>query len=158
MQESTYEYVNQVRFALAKQPARKVGRVLGNSSGKRFLHLLIFRFFFLLCLSVCLSRAPDGLLSFWLKMMFLTAVFPGACTSLLLLPLLLFSSSLFPSSWAAPSSYPRSANGTTSVYPGLFEATTEEVVSGLESGLFTSVDLVNVSFTPPLYHESFWSL
>lgn len=33
--------------------------------------------------------------------------------------------------------------GTNSVYPGLLEATTDELASGLQAGLFTSVDLVN---------------
>lgn len=31
-------------------------------------------------------------------------------------------------------------------FPPLIEATTEDLITGLESGLFTSVDLVNVSY------------
>jgi hypothetical protein len=53
--------------------------------------------------------------------------------------LLLSSSSLL---YAAPTK----DNGDKPAYPGLLEATTEELAGGLKKGLFTSVDLVNVSF------------
>jgi hypothetical protein len=40
-------------------------------------------------------------------------------------------------------------NATTAIngkaFPSLIDATTEDLMSGMESGLFTSVDLVNVS-------------
>lgn len=71
-------------------------------------------------------------------MKFLTASFVLTCTELL------SWSSLLSTSFAAPA-HPSSSNGTASTYPGLLEATTEELVTGLESGLFTSVDLVKVS-------------
>jgi hypothetical protein len=60
-----------------------------------------------------------------------------ACTALL-------SSSLLLSSWAAA---PAKKDGPNSKYPGLLEATTEELDDGLEKGRFTSVDLVKVGFT-----------
>lgn len=54
--------------------------------------------------------------------------------------LLLFSPSLFDSS---PTALGDPSKGTKSVYPSLLEATTEELASGLQAGLFSSVDLVN---------------
>jgi hypothetical protein len=63
--------------------------------------------------------------------------------------LLLSSSSLL-------SAAPTKSNGTKSVYPGLLEATTEDLAGGLKKGLFTSVDLVNVSLILAIY--IFWFL
>ncbi len=68
-------------------------------------------------------------------MMFLKASFL-ACAALLL-----------SRSFAAPLSS-KKLKTTNSVYPDLLEATTEELAKGLKKGLFTSVDLVNVSFIP----------
>lgn len=42
---------------------------------------------------------------------------------------------------ALPCSTPTAINGVP--FPSLIDATTEDLISGLESGLFTSVDLVN---------------
>lgn len=71
-------------------------------------------------------------------MMFFKASFL-ACAALLL------------SSSSLVSAAPKKSNGTDSVYPGLLEATTEELAEGLEKGLFTSGDLVNVSFILAAY-------
>jgi hypothetical protein len=72
-------------------------------------------------------------------MMFLSARFV-ACAAVLLSSVSLVASS------PKGKAYPKPFNGTNSVYPGLLEATTEELAEGLKKGLFTSVDLVNVSF------------
>ena len=44
------------------------------------------------------------------------------------------------------------SNSSTAIngkaFPPLIEATTEDLITGLESGLFTSVDLVTVSHMP----------
>ena len=50
----------------------------------------------------------------------------------------LLQSSLFPS-WT------NAYLATNGIFPRLIEATTDDLVAGLDSGLFTSVDLVNVS-------------
>ncbi len=57
-----------------------------------------------------------------------------ACT------VLLSSSWLLGTAWASPHGKRASTN-----FPGLLEATTEDLAEGLKKGLFTSVDLVNVS-------------
>ena len=75
------------------------------------------------------------------EMMFLKASFL-ACAALLL-----------SSSFAAPS--PEKSNTTNFLYPDLLEATTEELAEGLKKGLFTSVDLVNVSFYSTLIRMPF---
>jgi hypothetical protein len=54
---------------------------------------------------------------------------------------------LFLSSSSLLSAAPTKVNGGNSGYPGLLEATTEELAGGLKKGLFTSVDLVNVSLS-----------
>lgn len=73
-------------------------------------------------------------------MMFLTSR-SVACVALL------FSSlSLLVSTSPVASHHPSHSHGKNAVYPDLIEATTEELAFGLEKGLFTSVDLVNVSF------------
>jgi hypothetical protein len=74
-------------------------------------------------------------------MMFVSARFV-ACAALLLSSVSLVASS------PKGKSYPKPSHGTDSIYPGLLEATTEELAEGLKKGLFTSVDLVNVSFLP----------
>jgi hypothetical protein len=74
-------------------------------------------------------------------MMFLSARFV-ACAALLLSTVSVVASS------AKGKSYPNPSNGADSIYPGLLEATTEELAEGLKEGLFTSVDLVNVSSLP----------
>lgn len=54
------------------------------------------------------------------------------------------------------SSVDASSNPGTSIngnpFPSLLDVTTEDLITGLESGLFTSVDLVNASIpgSPPL--------
>lgn len=50
------------------------------------------------------------------------------------------------SSLSLAASLPGKPSGSRDDYPGLLEATTEELARGLRRGLFTSVDLVNVSF------------
>ena len=53
--------------------------------------------------------------------------------------------SSFLSSLAAPSQSLKAARAS-STYPELMDATAEDLIAGLESGMFTSVDLVEVSF------------
>jgi amidase len=65
-------------------------------------------------------------------------------------PLRLFTYSLLTSFWVnvwANSQVVLTCSNRTTVngtpFPSLIDATTEDLISGLESGLFTSVDLVN---------------
>jgi amidase len=65
-------------------------------------------------------------------------------------PLRLFTYSLLTSFWVnvwANSQVVLTCSNRTAVngtpFPSLIDATTEDLISGLESGLFTSVDLVN---------------
>ena len=46
--------------------------------------------------------------------------------------------------WAIAQSYLRSTLINGVAFPRLIDATTEDLAAGLEAGLFTSVDLVNV--------------
>jgi len=50
---------------------------------------------------------------------------------------------------------PTKVSGGNSDFPGLLEATTEELAGGLKKGLFTSVDLVNVSLILATYSYCF---